>query len=384
MSLRFNIEGELEDLVKSYAKDMRLLLVDDNLSDIEFYKVMFGNYFAECDIAKNGKEAFNKFIEKGAGYYDLIVTDIEMPKLNGLELIRMIRNNSLKQSIVVLTSVEDIKTNQNISFYYIDGILPKPVDKQKLFVLLYRVLKRISNEKDYENYVNKLEDDIINVEKVIRNLNIAIDILSRVKNVDRINEVLYIMKGILESAEEFIEEREGLRLRRKSKEVDGEELLSFEESLVNNELKVLHAGGYLNAKDYSLIETIDKDLLDDILKIFEELEVVGGKIVGLNGDFVRLFELLIERYLEFLERSLEFKKLKESFERLLEYYGNIKKNPQNYLMLRYQFNETIKMLKKFTISLFVEQSLENIHIYDLDIMENISQIRTLAEENGGW
>ena len=42
---RLDLDKDLRPLVKSYAKEMRVLMVDDNESDIEFYRILFGKYF---------------------------------------------------------------------------------------------------------------------------------------------------------------------------------------------------------------------------------------------------------------------------------------------------------------------------------------------------
>ena len=69
---RLDIKKELKPLVKSYAKDMRVLVADDNKSDIEFYRVLFGKYFKTFDVAHNGKEAIELYKSHPKGYLTLL------------------------------------------------------------------------------------------------------------------------------------------------------------------------------------------------------------------------------------------------------------------------------------------------------------------------
>ncbi|MDF1876643.1 response regulator, partial [Sulfurimonas sp. SAG-AH-194-L11] len=81
---------KLTPLVKSYARDMKILLVDDQSSNIDFYKVAFGKYFNVCDVALNGQIALDMYNEE-SNYYDLIITDVNMPVMDGLEFVKNIR-----------------------------------------------------------------------------------------------------------------------------------------------------------------------------------------------------------------------------------------------------------------------------------------------------
>ena len=155
------IVQKLSPLVKSYARDMKLLIVDDVEANALFYEKSFGKYFSVCDIAKDGLEALDMW-NKDRDFYDLIVTDVDMPRVDGLELVKHIREYSMDQSIIVITAVTDIEANQDLAYYYIDGLLPKPINNKKLFVLLYRVLKKIDDKREFDFYIKNLEDQVVN------------------------------------------------------------------------------------------------------------------------------------------------------------------------------------------------------------------------------
>ena len=70
-------------------KLLKILFVEDEESLRNIIKVTFTKLDVTFDTAENGQEAFEKIQQN---HYDLIVTDINMPILNGLDLIDKIRN----------------------------------------------------------------------------------------------------------------------------------------------------------------------------------------------------------------------------------------------------------------------------------------------------
>jgi two-component system sensor histidine kinase and response regulator WspE len=83
----------------------RILVVDDSLTVRELERKLLGNGGYEVDIAVDGMEGWNAV---RTGHYDLIVTDIDMPRLDGIELLKLIRQDSrLKLLPVMIVSYKD-------------------------------------------------------------------------------------------------------------------------------------------------------------------------------------------------------------------------------------------------------------------------------------
>lgn len=87
---KFNsIENSENTLEK---RDYRLLLVEDNELNQEIATELLEEQGYKVEVADNGQLAVKTLIEKGEGYYDLILMDIQMPLLNGYEATREIRS----------------------------------------------------------------------------------------------------------------------------------------------------------------------------------------------------------------------------------------------------------------------------------------------------
>jgi DNA-binding NtrC family response regulator len=122
------------------AKKYHLLIVDDEeplrvileseLSDSEEFTV---------DLAEDGGVAINKIQQK---VYDLILLDIRMPRVSGIEVLKFVQEYSPTTQVIVLTNYADIKTAiQTIKMGAYD-FLAKPYDIEELFNTIHRAIER--------------------------------------------------------------------------------------------------------------------------------------------------------------------------------------------------------------------------------------------------
>ncbi|OEU71624.1 MAG: hybrid sensor histidine kinase/response regulator [Desulfovibrio sp. S3730MH75] len=83
----------------------RILVVDDSLTVREVERKLLANHGYEVDTAVDGMDGFNAVV---SGDYDLVVTDVDMPRMNGLELTRKIKSNPDYKAIpVMMVSYKD-------------------------------------------------------------------------------------------------------------------------------------------------------------------------------------------------------------------------------------------------------------------------------------
>jgi len=131
----------------SNTKRKILLLEDDELfagTLVDFLKESNFN----IDIVTDGEDALSKSYEK---YYDLYLFDINVPKLNGIELLKSLRNNGIKVPTIFLTSYKDDKTLNECFVSGCDDYIKKPFKAIELVLRINAVLKRASR---IENRVN--------------------------------------------------------------------------------------------------------------------------------------------------------------------------------------------------------------------------------------
>lgn len=118
----------------------RVLLVEDNEINIEITKNILTHKNLEVEVAVNGEEGVDDFLNHEPGYYDVILMDIRMPVMDGLTATRKIRNanhpDSTKIPIIAMTAnafEEDVHKSLEAGM---NAHLSKPVDVRQMYFVL--------------------------------------------------------------------------------------------------------------------------------------------------------------------------------------------------------------------------------------------------------
>lgn len=118
---------------------MRILLVEDDKGIVRFVKKgLLENSFS-VDVASNGEEGLEWALYKG---YDLIILDILLPKMDGREILRRLREREIQTPVIFLTakdSENDIVKGLNLGA---DDYLTKPFSFNELLARIQAILRR--------------------------------------------------------------------------------------------------------------------------------------------------------------------------------------------------------------------------------------------------
>lgn len=124
---------------------MKVLLVEDNELNIEVALMLLEDAGVSADVAKNGKEAVDKFLASKEGDYDLILMDIMMPVMNGYEATMTIRNSNhpLATTIPIIAQTanafhDDIKKVKEAGM---NAHISKPIEEENLLKILAQFKK---------------------------------------------------------------------------------------------------------------------------------------------------------------------------------------------------------------------------------------------------
>lgn len=124
----------------------KLLLVEDNELNREIAVEILSEHGFDMDVAVNGAEAVEKLLESGAGTYDAVLMDIQMPVMDGYEATRQIRafDDPQLASVPVIAMTanafnEDRKAAEECGM---DGFMSKPIDMDEVVRVLQEVLGR--------------------------------------------------------------------------------------------------------------------------------------------------------------------------------------------------------------------------------------------------
>ncbi len=143
----------------STAEDLSILLVEDYEPLCSDILDILEDFFSLVVVAKNGKEALKLYeealLEDKKGF-DIVLSDVQMPIMNGVELSQAIRKIDPQQSIIVLSAYTDSDILIDLINIGITKFITKPLDYDEFIKTLADESLKISNKSipiDYKNSV---------------------------------------------------------------------------------------------------------------------------------------------------------------------------------------------------------------------------------------
>lgn len=115
---------DIEELIEK-LQSIKLLYVEDNLEARESTMMLFEDIFEEITVAVDGIDGLEKFKKDS---FDLIITDVSMPNLDGLEMSSKIKKIDKEVSIIALSALNDTTVTKRAREIGINHILTKPLE----------------------------------------------------------------------------------------------------------------------------------------------------------------------------------------------------------------------------------------------------------------
>jgi len=126
----------IEELIEK-TKSIDLLYVEDDDIARDETSELFSIIFKSVVSAKDGVDALDKYKNSS---FDLIITDISMPNMDGVELIKNIRNINPDQKIIVLSAHNDKHHKDEVMQLGVENFLFKPMDMSILGKFLSQII----------------------------------------------------------------------------------------------------------------------------------------------------------------------------------------------------------------------------------------------------
>jgi len=118
----------------------KILIVEDVVSSILYYKSAFKHSGAEILIATNGRQAVDIIVKNS--HIDIILMDIVMPEMNGLDATKKIKEISPDTSVIIQTAYVQKHTAYQCFEAGCDAFLEKPVSLTKLLNLVDELINK--------------------------------------------------------------------------------------------------------------------------------------------------------------------------------------------------------------------------------------------------
>jgi len=146
--------NKLVELTSTY----NVLYVEDD-QDIAATVIQYlEKLFKKVVYSKNGKEGLASYSKEN---FHIVITDIQMPEMDGLEMSKKIKKINPEQNIIVISAYSNIEKFTNSIKIGIDGYILKPVDYDNLNSTLFKVankIKKFQQHAEYEKNLKQLVD----------------------------------------------------------------------------------------------------------------------------------------------------------------------------------------------------------------------------------
>ena len=245
--------------LKELSSDLSVLYVEDELSIQSKMSQYLKKFFFLVDVANNGLEGIEFFKQSK---YDLVITDLSMPKMDGIDMIKSIKKINENQSILITTAYSQTNYLLSAITAHVDGFIIKPFDYDILNYELFKIVEKIKKFRENEDYKNYLQEMLI-------------------KQTNELNENY---EKTLYSMIELIEQRDSYTAGHSKRVAYYCELIARHMKYSEEECSRIHQAGILH--DIGKIETPDSVLLNPKIlsdieyKLMQEHVSVGYKLLN--------------------------------------------------------------------------------------------------------
>lgn len=147
------------------AYELTMMLVDDDEATLHGLSRLLSRFFNRVDTYSNPHEALDSY--KSHGPYDIVIADILMPGMNGLDLIDKMKGVNEEQRAVILTAHSEADYLFRAIELSLDGFIIKPVRREQLYALLNKIIRGLLAEREirdreerYHQLVNNIRSGV--------------------------------------------------------------------------------------------------------------------------------------------------------------------------------------------------------------------------------
>lgn len=145
---------DIDSSVLEYLKSLTLLCVEDNKTTQLIYDSIFEDIVNEIIFADNGEDGYQKFIDNNI---DLIISDYDMPILNGIDMIEKIRKINKDIPIILVTAIQEIDVTVKALQLNVNNFLAKPIKSDEVM----KAIENVSKILIAENYLKEQREQKI-------------------------------------------------------------------------------------------------------------------------------------------------------------------------------------------------------------------------------
>lgn len=236
--------ARLKELIE-FSRDIRVLYVEDDEQLRQDTTRLLSTFFKSIDTAVNGQDGLEKY---QAGDYQIVISDLRMPVMDGIEMVREIKALNDDQIILITSAHDESQYLLQLISMGVNNFILKPLDIKKFLLVLEKTIELVRLRKVESEYKHELEETV----------------KLRTQELSELNKELEQYNITLEQ-----------KVRERTQELN-ESLIEVEKA----NKKLMDSIEYAKAIQKSLLPNMDqvKKHLPDSFFIWMPRDVVGGDI----------------------------------------------------------------------------------------------------------
>lgn len=166
---------------------MRILVVEDEKKIAELIEARLKKEKYQVDISLDGEDGLYNALND---IYDLILLDVMLPKMNGFEILKKIKDNNIKAEVIMLTARSSIEDKLEGFDIGADDYLTKPFHMEELVARVNARLRKDSKNKNILEY----EDLKLDISKTL------LKCITTLEEIEVINKELLLLECLINNA----------------------------------------------------------------------------------------------------------------------------------------------------------------------------------------
>ena len=277
------------------AANAKILVIEDEDQVRQSYEDMFDFFGYEVDSVSNGREGMSRITKTD---YDIVVTDLNMPGMNGIEVLKYIKKKKPYIEVIVITgyaTLENAIEAMKVGAY---DYFSKPIDLDHVRIVLSKCVRQIQSKKENEA--------LRSLTQQLKDLNELKDKFITITN-HELRTPVTVLKGYIELIDYFLEDN-------KNPEII--EAIGIVSETMSELVGIVERMHDISTFDYGKkqMSMSDIDVKDILMVIQKEMKILYEKrkieleliaddpAVILNGDMSQIKRCLRE----LLQNALKF------------------------------------------------------------------------------
>lgn len=272
--------GEVFKTLRDKCKGLEVLLVEDDPLIRSEYITFFGRLFQNIESRENGKEGLDAALEKD---YDLIITDLQMPVMDGLEMVKTLKQKKPNQHALVVSAYHDSNLLHSSVQIGIDGYIFKPIQMEQSIEAIDKIVSTIVLEKENTQYKQNLEKLVEEKSRQLLDVYL-IDSITKLYSLAKLQEdinslsfhslAIFKIKNF-KSMNDFYGYEVGNSVLKQTADIFRAVFKKYSELTLNTMIYRVSGAHFAILAPIDTLEL--KKIIKDIIQVYESAEIIIGK-----------------------------------------------------------------------------------------------------------